>query len=125
MRSERVYGILYQALPEQLRNQADTAAERGFAYGLWHWLETELQSTSDDAVEALLLTWQTMRQDDTESFNAWRAREGPIAPHARSSTAREKRVEGYAARALPPLAGASPWRIGTSVSIATPLIVHY
>jgi hypothetical protein len=36
--SHRVYGVLFSALPEDLRNQAESVP-RGCAYGLWHWLE--------------------------------------------------------------------------------------
>jgi len=37
-RSKRVYGVLYAALPEKLRKQAESIP-RGFAFGLWQWLE--------------------------------------------------------------------------------------
>ena len=43
-RSRRVFGVLYSSLPEELRAQTGHIAP-GWAYGLWHWLETKFQST--------------------------------------------------------------------------------
>ena len=45
-----------------------------FAYGLAHWLETKLQSTEQDNVGELLAQWVALRQEDDESFDAYRAR---------------------------------------------------
>jgi hypothetical protein len=72
-RSTRVYGVLYAALPEELRKQAESIP-RGFAYGLWHWLQTKYQSTEQDHAAALLQEWMTLQQQDDESFDAYRAR---------------------------------------------------
>ena len=72
-RSTRVYGVLYGAMPEDLRKQAESVA-RGHAHGLWKWLESKLQSTEQDSVGALLEQWVALAQDDDESFDAYRAR---------------------------------------------------
>jgi hypothetical protein len=72
-RSDRVYGIIYSALPDELRAQSSHIAQ-GWAYGLWHWLETKFQSTEEDSVGELLAQWTTLRQDDRETFDAYRAR---------------------------------------------------
>ena len=72
-RSRRVHGILYSALPDELRPQVE-ALPSGWAYGLWHWLETKYQSTEQDAVGDLLAQWIALRQDDGESYDAYRAR---------------------------------------------------
>ena len=45
-----------------------------FAYGLAHWLETKLQSTEQDNVGELLAQWVALRQEEDESFDAYRAR---------------------------------------------------
>lgn len=71
--STRVYGVLYAALPEDVRKQSDSIA-RGHAYGLWHWLETKYQSTEEDSVWLLLEQWMAMRQEEGEPFDAFRAR---------------------------------------------------
>ena len=73
-RSTRVYGALYSALPEELRKQAEDAVPEGFAYGMWHWLETKFQSTEQDSVGDLLAQWVALAQEDDESFDAYRAR---------------------------------------------------
>ena len=67
-RSTRVYGVLYGAMPEHLRKQAESVA-RGHANGLWQWLETKLQSTEQDSVGALLEQWVALGQDEDESFD--------------------------------------------------------
>ena len=72
-RSTRVYGVIYGAMPDDLRKQAETVA-RGHANGLWKWLETKLQSTEQDSVGALLEQWVALAQDEDESFDAYRAR---------------------------------------------------
>jgi len=72
-RSTRVYGVLYGAMPEDLRKQAESVA-RGHASGLWKWLETKLQSTEQDSVGALLEQWVALKQEEEESFDSYRAR---------------------------------------------------
>ena len=73
-RSTKVYGALYSALPEELRKQAEDAVPEGFAYGMWHWLETKFQSTEQDSVGELLAQWVALVQEEDESFDAYRAR---------------------------------------------------
>jgi hypothetical protein len=72
-RSRRVHGTLYSALPDELRAQV-AHLPSGWAYGLWHWLETKFQSTEQDSVADLLEQWTTLRQQEDESFDAYRAR---------------------------------------------------
>ena len=72
-RSTRVFGHIYSALPDDLRKQTESIA-RGHAYGLWHWLELKFQSTEQDSVGALLEQWVSLRQDEAESFDSYRAR---------------------------------------------------
>ena len=71
--SHRVFGVLYSALPDELRTQAESVP-RGFAYGLWHWLETKFQSTESDSVHELLEQWFSLRQEEDEQYDAYRAR---------------------------------------------------
>ena len=72
-RSRKVYGIIYTSLPDELRPQIGHIPN-GWAYGLWHWLETKFQSTEEDSVGDLLALWTQLRQDDDESFDSYRAR---------------------------------------------------
>jgi hypothetical protein len=39
-RSRKVFGMLYSSLPKELRAQA-AHIPQGWAFGLWHWLETK------------------------------------------------------------------------------------
>jgi transposase InsO family protein len=77
-RSRKVFGTLYSALPEELRSQTGHIAP-GWAYGLWHWLETKFQSTEEDSVGELLGRWSSLRQDDGQSFDAYRAKVNKLA----------------------------------------------
>lgn len=86
-RSRKVFGTLYSALPEELRAQVAHLAQ-GWAYGLWHWLETKFQSTEQDSVGELLAQWTTLRQEDDESFDAYRARVNRL--HTLLEQAKEK-----------------------------------
>jgi transposase InsO family protein len=86
-RSRRVFGVLYSALPDDLKAQAGHIAQ-GWAYGLWHWLETKFQSTEEDSVGELLGQWSALRQDDSESFDSYRARVNKL--HALLVHAKEK-----------------------------------
>jgi hypothetical protein len=72
-RSRKVYGVLYTALPEELRPLVGHIAQ-GWAYGLWHWLETKYQSTEEDNVNVLFRQWSNLEQEVGESFDAYRAR---------------------------------------------------
>ena len=72
-RSRKAYGIVYTSLPDELRPQIGHIPN-GWAYGLWHWLETKFQSTEEDSVGDLLASWTQLRQEDDESFDSYRAR---------------------------------------------------
>jgi hypothetical protein len=76
-RSRKSYGILYTSLPDELRPQIGHIPN-GWAYGLWHWLETKFQSTEEDSVGDLLAQWMQLRQNDDESFDSYRARVNKI-----------------------------------------------
>ena len=71
--STRVFGVIYSCLPEDLRKQTEHI-KSGFAYGLWKWLEDKFQSTEQDSVVILIDQWSALRQDEDESFDAYRAR---------------------------------------------------
>jgi transposase InsO family protein len=71
-RAHKVYGILYASLPEEVRTQSAHIAP-GWAYGLWHWLETKYQSTEEDAVSDLYGQWSGLSQEDGASFDSYRA----------------------------------------------------
>ncbi len=86
-RSRRVFGAIYSALPDELKAQAGHIAQ-GWAYGLWYWLETKFQSTEEDSVGELLGQWSALRQDDSESFDTYRARVNKL--HALLVHAKEK-----------------------------------
>ncbi len=74
--STKAYGALWSALPEELRSQASKGGEvpQDFAYGLATWLEQKFQSTETDSIGELLAQWTALRQEDDESFDAYRAR---------------------------------------------------
>jgi transposase InsO family protein len=77
-RSERAFGYLYGALPEEIRPQVEHLPQ-GFAYGLWRWIEEKYQSKESDNVNALLAEWSALEQSDSESFDAYRARVNKLA----------------------------------------------
>ena len=72
-RSRRAYAILYECIPSELQQQS-AHVQQGYAYGLWHWLETKLQPTESDSVHALLGQFFALAQEVDESFDAYRAR---------------------------------------------------
>ena len=78
-RSVRAHAALYYAIPEELRVQADDSVSQGWAYGLWNWLANKFQSTEEDNVDALITEWTQLRQDEDESFAAYRARVNKLA----------------------------------------------
>ena len=94
-RSRKVFGTLYSALPEELRAQVAHIAQ-GWAYGLWHWLETKFQSTEEDSVGELLAQWTSLRQEEDESFDAYRAR---VNKARRAAGARQGEAVGAHVRA--------------------------
>jgi hypothetical protein len=72
-RSQRAYGAIVSALSEDLRAQSADIA-RGWAYGLWKWLEAKFQSTEEDSVGELFAQWSTLKQTEGEVYDAYRAR---------------------------------------------------
>ena len=73
-RSHRIFGAIYAALPDDLRAPV-AHIPQGFAYGLWHWLETKFQSTEEDSVDELWSRFAELSQSvEDESFDAYRAR---------------------------------------------------
>ena len=70
-RSERVYGIIYGSIPQSLCEQAPCAT--GWAFGLWQWLKEKHESTESDAVNDLLTRWNELRQEEGQSYDAYRA----------------------------------------------------
>ena len=72
--SIRIYGALYTALSGDMRLQVDTAVPRGCANRLWLWLENKYQPIDQDNVGVLLSEWSSTRQEEEESFDAYRAR---------------------------------------------------
>ena len=70
--SQRVYSVLYECLPEELRTQVCTLDSDSFA--LWRWLENKFQSKEADNVGELLRQWNALSMDAEESFDAYRAR---------------------------------------------------
>ena len=77
-RSQRAYGYLYQALPDELRPQV-AQLPQGFAYGLWRWIEEKYRSKEVDNVSVLFREWSELEQGDDESFDAYRARVNNVA----------------------------------------------
>jgi hypothetical protein len=72
-RSRKVFGALFDALPEELRVQV-AHLPQGWAYGLWHWLETKYQNTEEDCVNDLIKQWMQLQMEEEETFDAYRAR---------------------------------------------------
>lgn len=72
-RLRKVYGIVWQALPEELRAQTQHISP-GHANGLWTWLTAKFESTEQDRVADLLLKWQQLAQGEDEPIDSWRAR---------------------------------------------------
>ena len=71
--SQKIYGAIYSALPDEIKQQV-ASVPRGFAYGLWMWLENKYQSTERDHVGELLSQWIQLSQDEDETYDAYRAR---------------------------------------------------
>jgi transposase InsO family protein len=76
--SQRVFGVLYASLTAELQLQV-AHLPKGWAFGLWDWLERKFQSTESDNVGSLLRQWMTLSQDEEESFDAYRARVNKVA----------------------------------------------
>ena len=72
-RSKRAYGYLFAALPEDLRLLV-ADVPRGYAYGLWTFLERRFQNTEQDNVADLWAQFTALQQHSGESFDAYKAR---------------------------------------------------
>jgi hypothetical protein len=70
--SERIYSVLFDVLPAELRAQAP--GPEGYAFGLWSWLRGKFQSTEADNIGQLWLQWCELRMGEDESYDAFRAR---------------------------------------------------
>lgn len=74
-RSQRAYGYLVQALPEELRALVRADVPEGFAFGLWDLLERKYKNTEVENVAELWSKWNDLRMgDDSETFDAYKAR---------------------------------------------------
>ena len=80
-RSSSAFGVIYSALPDQLRTQVDAHVLPGHAYGIWSWLETKYQSTEEDSVGEKLEEWATLHQEENEAYDAYRARVDKLREH--------------------------------------------
>ena len=72
-RSQRVYGMLFDALPAELRLLV-AHLPSGYAFPLWEWLERKFQSTAADSVNALWKQFMELAMEKEEAFDAYRAR---------------------------------------------------
>jgi len=90
-RSQRAYGVLYECIPDDLRQQC-AHVHQGYAYGLWKWLETKLQPTETDSVNALCAEFFRMAQEADESFDAYRARVNKLDARLTAAKARPLRA---------------------------------
>ena len=91
-RSQRVYGVLYECIPDELRQQS-AHVTAGYAYGLWHWLETKLQPTEQDNVNALFAEFFSLAQSDDETFDAYRARVNQVDARLTAAKNRPSRAQ--------------------------------
>lgn len=76
-RSLRAYGLLHEAMTEELRVQT-AHIPPGYAFGVWSWLEKKFQSTEVDCVNDLIEKWMELRMESDESFDSYRARVNKI-----------------------------------------------
>ena len=72
-RSRRAYGLLYQALPADLRALVADVPQ-GYAYGIWSFLEKRYRSTEQDSVMTLWKQFTTLAQEVDEDFVTYKAR---------------------------------------------------
>ena len=86
-RSEMAYGHIFSALPSDVALMVKVVPQ-GWAHGLWMWLERKFQSTASDNINVLLRDWHSIRQEEGEPFDLYRARVDDL--HVRLAAAREK-----------------------------------
>lgn len=72
-RSRKAFGILYAALPAELRLLV-AEVQQGYAYGIWSLLEKKYRNTAQDSVAALWADLSTLLQESEEDFGTYKAR---------------------------------------------------
>lgn len=75
-RSERAYALLYESLPDDIRelvNNNSTIVD-GYGYSLWKWLELKFQSTEGDSVGKLWSDFTTAMQHNDEDWEKHKAK---------------------------------------------------
>ena len=72
-RSRHAYGLLYTAMPEDLRLLAGQVS-RGYAYGLWSMLKERYESTRDDNIADVWTRYTQLSQGEEEPYDAYMAR---------------------------------------------------
>ena len=68
-----VYTVIYDAIPNSLRNQIGSENYGNGAY-LWNWLHEKLQANTVDVIHIILGELFEMKQSEDESFDAYKAR---------------------------------------------------
>lgn len=77
-RVRKAFSYLHSALPSDLRTLiADVP--KGYAYGVWSFLEKKFRNTEHDMVMSLWETVTAMRQESDEQFDAYKARVDSVA----------------------------------------------
>jgi hypothetical protein len=89
-RSRKAFGYLYSALSADLRPLVADVPQ-GYAFGIWSFLEKKFRSTEQDSVMALWERITSIRQDETETFDVYKARVDA-----------ERELLAHAKQALPP-----------------------
>lgn len=72
-RSGKAFGMLWQALPAELRPLV-ADVPRGYAFGVWSFLEKKYRNTEQDSVAALWKTFTALSQESDETFDIYKAR---------------------------------------------------
>ena len=72
-RARRAYGLLYAALPDELRLLVKEVPQ-GYAFGIWSFLEKRFQNTEQDNVADLWERFTALEQSGEESFEDYKAR---------------------------------------------------
>lgn len=77
-RVRKAFSYLHSALPADLRTLiADVP--KGYAYGVWSFLEKKFRNTEHDMVMSLWETVTAMRQESDEQFDTYKARVDSVA----------------------------------------------
>jgi hypothetical protein len=71
--SQRAYGFLYEALTEEVRKLVQHIP-RGYAFGVWKYLENKYHGDELDNVISLLMEFSELRMKEDELFEAYKAR---------------------------------------------------